>query len=205
MTFPRVIERVLAVVGALALLLLTVGAVATGIAIRRGFSARDQASAPEAWAARAIREASIPSRARALRNPLTPGPDVLAAARAHWADHCAACHANDGSGQTPLGGNMFPKPPDMRLSPSQDLTDGELYWIIKNGIRLTGMPAWGDPGDDDRDTWSLVAFIRHLPSLTAQEVEEMERLNPKSAHELAEESLEEEFLREHDGRSGEKP
>jgi len=100
---------------------------------------------------------------------------------------------------------MFPKPPDMRLSPSQDLTDGELYWIIKNGIRLTGMPAWGDPGDDDRDTWGLVAFIRHLPSLTAQEVEEMERLNPKSAHELAEESLEEEFLREHDGRSGEKP
>jgi len=205
MTDPRVIERVLAAVGVLALLLLTIGAVATGIAIRRGFSAREQPSALEAWAARAVREASIPSRARTLRNPLEAGPDVLAAARAHWADHCATCHANDGGGQTPLGGNMFPKPPDMRRSPSQDLTDGELYWIIKNGIRLTGMPAWGDPGDDDRDTWGLVTFIRHLPSLTAQEVEEMKRLNPKSAHELEEERQEEEFLREQDGRTGEKP
>jgi hypothetical protein len=93
----------------------------------------------------------------------------------------------------------------MRRGPSHDITDGELYWIIKNGIRLTGMPAWGDPGDDDRESWGLVAFIRHLPSLTAQEVEEMERLNPKSAHEIEEQRLEEEFLNEQDGRAGGNP
>ncbi len=204
MKAQRVVERVLAVVGALALLLLVVGAIATAIAMRRGFSSRDQPSALESWAARAVREASIPARARALRNPIRPEPDVVAAARAHWADHCAGCHANDGSGKTPMGKNMFPRPPDMRRNPTQDLTDGELYWTIKNGIRLTAMPAWGDPGDDDRDSWGLIAFIRHLPSLTPQEEEEMKKLNPKSVHELEEQRLEEEFLHEEDHQPGEK-
>ena len=76
---------------------------------------------------------------------------------------------------------MYPKPPDMRLPATQNLTDGELYYIIENGIRLTGMPAWGDPHfmDQDDDSWKLVLFIRHLPHITPDEIKDMESYNPK--------------------------
>lgn len=78
-----------------------------------------------------------------MKNPLQSSPEVLAEARAHWADHCAGCHGNDGRGQTPIGQSFFPRSPDMRAQRTQQLTDGELYSIIENGIRLTGCPPGG--------------------------------------------------------------
>ena len=81
----------------------------------------------------------------------------------------------------------------MRLARTQNLTDGEIYYIIHNGIRLTGMPAWGTD-ENDPDSWKLVYFIRHLPQLTPAEVKEMETLNPKSAMDRQEEHDEEDFL-----------
>jgi mono/diheme cytochrome c family protein len=92
------------------------------------------------------------------------------------------CHGNDGSIQkTPIGHGLFPKPPDLRDSPTQQLTDGELFYIIDNGVRFTGMPAFGTgtPSEaGDRQVWQLVTFIRHLPRITAAEVGWMESLNP---------------------------
>ncbi|HWZ49985.1 MAG TPA: c-type cytochrome [Granulicella sp.] len=114
---------------------------------------------------------------------------------AHWADHCTACHANNGSGDTMYGKTMYPRPPDMRQKDTQQMSDGELYYTIKNGVRLTGMPSFGDPGDDDVASWKFVVFIRHLPQLTFAEETEMQRLNPKSPDEIQEEKEEEEFLR----------
>jgi mono/diheme cytochrome c family protein len=121
---------------------------------------------------------------------------MLAHGRNHWADHCASCHANNGSGQTPMGMGLYPKPPDMRGPATQSLSDGELYYVIRNGVRMTGMPSWGRPeeGDHDQDTWMLVLFIRHLPQLTAAEEAEMEKFNPKSAAERDEEQAEDDFL-----------
>jgi mono/diheme cytochrome c family protein len=108
------------------------------------------------------------------------------------------CHANNGSGQTDIGRNLYPKAPDMRRRRTQDLTDGELFSIIKNGIRLTGMPAWGDPtGHDDEDNWKLVHFIRHLPKVTPQELDEMKSMNPVNAMEMKEEQQEKKFLEGH--------
>ncbi len=75
------------------------------------------------------------------------------------------------------------------------MSDGELYYTIKNGVRLSGMPAFGDQGDDDVDSWKLVAFIRHLPQLIPPEETEMQRLNPKSPDETREEKEEEDFLK----------
>src|SRR3979490_1153268 len=100
----------------------------------------------------------------------------MAEARAHFADHCAICHANDGSGNTEIGRNLYPRAPDMRLVATQRLTDGEIYWIIENGARLTGMPAWGDGSAQDVDTWKLVYFIRHLNHLTPDDLKEMAAL-----------------------------
>jgi mono/diheme cytochrome c family protein len=162
--------------------------------IQRGFSARDNPSAMEAYAAKMARHLSIPAWQREAKNPLAPSAALLGEARAHFADHCAICHGNDGSGKTEIGQNLYPKAPDMRQPGTQKLTDGELYSIIHNGIRLSGMPAWGAPGEDD-DSWKLVFFIRHLPHMNPQEVIEMEKFNPKSPAELLEEQEEERFLK----------
>jgi hypothetical protein len=87
----------------------------------------------------------------------------------------------------------------MRLPATQQLTDGELFYIIQNGIRLTGMPAWGTgTSHDEEDSWKLVHFIRHLPQITLEEKKAMEKLNPKSPDDLREEQEEEKFLRGED-------
>jgi mono/diheme cytochrome c family protein len=163
--------------------------------VRRGFSARDEPSWPETFIARRVRSLAVPARARNAENPLPSTPEVLADARGHFADHCAVCHANDGSGATTIGQNLYPKAPDMRQNDTQRLTDGELYYIIQNGIRLTGMPAWGSKDDErNEDSWKLVLFLRHLPDLTDDELAEMKGLNPKSLHDIEDEKRENEFL-----------
>jgi cytochrome c len=164
------------------------------VAIHHGFSARDNPSGIEKVMARTMRSLAVPSRAKYMNNSVPNTPENLQKATAHWADHCAFCHANNGSGDTEVGRNLYPKAPDMRLPDTQKLTDGELYYTIKNGIRLTGMPAWGAPGDADEDSWKLVYFIRHLPKMTAQEAEDMKKLNPQSPMEKMEEQEEEQFL-----------
>jgi mono/diheme cytochrome c family protein len=188
--------RLRSLVLGLVAVVLVVGTATGFLVVRRGFSARDEPSWVEKVIARRVRSLAVPARARNAANPLSPSPEVLAEARGHFADHCAVCHANDGSGQTEIGQSLYPKAPDMRLDDTQDLTDGELYYIIQNGIRMTGMPAWGEEGDEkDEDGWGLVHLIRRLSELTPAQLKEMEKLNPKTAHELEEERLDEEFLR----------
>ncbi len=164
------------------------------IAIHHGFSARDNPSGVEKVVARMARSLAVPSRAKKMKNPLPNTPENLHEAMAHWADHCALCHANNGSGDTEIGKNLYPKAPDMRLNDTQKLSDGEIYYTIKNGIRLTGMPAWGEPGDADDENWKLAYFVRHLPELKSDEIQDMERLNPKGPPEMQEEQQEEDFL-----------
>jgi mono/diheme cytochrome c family protein len=164
--------------------------------IRRGFSAREHPSKLETLVATTVRNMAVPAKAKQMKNPLPSTAENIAEARAHWADHCAICHANNGSGNTTIGQNLYPKAPDMRLPGTQNMTDGQLYYTIQNGIRLTGMPAWGQEGENDADSWKLVHFIRHLPQLTAEEENEMKRLNPKGPEERQEELEEEQFLNE---------
>jgi mono/diheme cytochrome c family protein len=181
------------------LLIVLVGVVSAaviGIAtIRRGFSARDSPSLMETYMAKTARRLSVPASERNAPNPVATSPEILTEALAHFADHCAICHGNDGSGKTAIGQNLYPKAPDMRLAQTQNLTDGEIYYTIHNGIRLTGMPAWGADVKDE-DSWKLVLFIRHLPQLTPAEEREMEALNPKGPGDKQEELEEEQFLNE---------
>jgi mono/diheme cytochrome c family protein len=164
------------------------------VIIRDGVSARTPPTVPESMIALTARHLAVPMAARATRNPIPPTEAALAEGRAHFADHCAGCHANDGSGKTEIGEGLYPKAPDMRSARTQDLTDGEIFYIIRNGVRLTGMPAWGDE-HDAADNWKLVHFIRHLPTITAAEVEEMQRMNPISEHERQEQKEDQEFLK----------
>lgn len=170
--------------------------------IRRGFSARDKPSAVEAFLARTARSLAVPASYHDLTNPYAPTRENIREGLEHFADHCAVCHANDGSGNTDFGRNLYPKPPDMRTGETQSKPDGEVYYIIQHGIRLSGMPAFGEKNrTDDESTWKLVHFIRHLPKLTREEIREMERLNPKSREEFEQEKLEEQFLRGQEPKS----
>jgi mono/diheme cytochrome c family protein len=201
-----------------AVLFLLVFAVALGIfvVLRHGISARDQPTQAEIFVARHLRHLAIPASARQMTSPQPSTPETVKAGMEHFADHCATCHGNDGSGDTEIGKNLYPKAPDMRKEETQSLSDGELFYIIENGVRFTGMPAWGsgkaeaagtdhDPDhaqDQDHDhdvsahdTWALVHFIRHLPKLTDDEMQQMKALNPKSPEEWEQEQQMREFLK----------
>jgi mono/diheme cytochrome c family protein len=159
-----------------------------------GFSTRTPPMKLEVIAAEGARRLALPKGASARVNPVGNSPQVLEEAAAHWADHCASCHGNDGKGKTPLGQQMYPRAPDMALQSTQRMSDGELFFIIENGVRLSGMPGWGGAAHGEEDSWKLVHFIRHLPSLTSSEIEAMEKLNPKTPDEIEEERQEQEFL-----------
>jgi mono/diheme cytochrome c family protein len=171
----KVVWFLLAIVGLVA--------VATGIWLwNLGIGTRTQPGPIETALSRSLRSAMIPVGARELPNPEPATSENVRSGLEHWADHCATCHANDGTGNTELGRSLFPPVPDMRLAETQNLSDGELFYIIENGVKLTGMPAWGTgTPEGERDSWHLVQFIRRLPSLSEAELAEMEDLNPRSA------------------------
>jgi mono/diheme cytochrome c family protein len=181
-----------------------VGLAATVAALgfaRGGVGARTPPSRLETRLARAARHVLIPRAARAAPNPVRATPEILADGRAHFADHCAVCHGNDGRGETDFGRGLSPRVPDLAAPATQELSDGELFYIIENGVRLTGMPAFGGGRDEgegghegQEESWALVHFIRHLPTITPEEVAEMEDWNPKSRKELEAQQEIERFL-----------
>jgi predicted CXXCH cytochrome family protein len=144
--------------------------------LRRGFSAADQPSALESVVSRSVRNLGIPSHARNEKNPWTGTPDTLQQARDDFVNHCAGCHGKDGDGRSGIGPNLYPKAPDLRQPKTQNLTDGEIHYIIQNGVRLTGMPALGNTHStqDDNAAWRLVLFVRSLGLAAPREKAEQE-------------------------------
>jgi predicted CXXCH cytochrome family protein len=141
-----------------------------GVLIDRGFSTGAEPSTIEKFMARTARNLAIPRKARLETNPFEPTANVLKEARESFIARCAVCHGPDGSGQTEVGRNLYPKVPDLRLPLTQNLTDGQLRYIIRNGVRLTGMPGWARPHDEQSDdSWKLVLSIRNLRQLTNEE------------------------------------
>ena len=161
----------------------------------RGVSARPEPSRIEARAALFMRGWLTPATYKGLKNPVSDTEENFVAAREHFADHCSSCHANDGGGNTEIGRSLYPKAPDMRLARTQSLSDGEIFYFIENGIRLTGMPGWstGTP-EGERASWQLVNFIRRLPKLTADDLAVMETFNPVSRQQIDDEKKVEDFL-----------
>lgn len=172
----------------LILALIGLGAVVAGVWLAAGgIGAREAPGPIETAAARRLRALAIPRAAHDLKNPARQTPETLRSGLEHFADHCAVCHANDGSGETEFGRGMYPRPPDMRRGATQSLSDGALFYIVENGVRFTGMPAWGTgTPEGEAASWHLVQFVRHLPKITAAELEEMKALNPKTADERRE-------------------
>jgi len=177
-------------------LVLITGTVITGVYLKTtGLNARGTAGVMETRIARAARRLALPRTARERKNPVPESATAIADGMAHFADHCASCHGNDGGGQTEMGRGLYPKTPDMRLPQTQALSDGELFYIIDNGVRFTGMPAFGTGTEAGAEsTWRLVHFVRRLPRLTADELQRMETMNPRSPEEIRQEIEEQQFL-----------
>ena len=161
-----------------------------------GFDARAEPGRFETAVALRLRKMAIPGEARNRKNPEPLTEEHFRSGLAHFADHCATCHSNDGSGTTEIGRGLYPKPPDMRLARTQGLTDGQLFYIIEHGVPLTGMPGFGTSSPEgEKATWHLVQFIRRLPKLTEEELEHMAELNPMGIEAWLQRLEAEEFLR----------
>jgi mono/diheme cytochrome c family protein len=186
--FTRILLMALALVGGCAIIV-GVWLVAGGV------SARPEPGRMETVLARRVRSFAIHRSARERQNPVEMTAQSLRSGMAHFADHCASCHGNDGSGDTEMGRGLYPRSPDMRKDATQALSDSELFYIIENGVRLTGMPAWGNgTPEGEQASWHLVQFVRHLPKLTEGELAEMSTMNPKSPDEWREEEKARRFL-----------
>ncbi len=103
---------------------------------------------------------SIPGAAKKAKNPVKATPDALASGTKYYSENCAVCHGNDGAGRTNPAKGLSPDVPDLRATPVQKLTDGEIFYLIRNGIRFTGMPGWDF---QDQEIWKLVLVTRQLP------------------------------------------
>jgi predicted CXXCH cytochrome family protein len=104
---------------------------------------------------------SVPSEARHAVNPIGKDPADIAAGKDLFTQKCETCHAYDGGGRTEIGAGAYPRPPVLK-DVRGTLTDGEIFYHIRNGIRNTAMPAWNLP---DRQIWQLVSYLRHLPTV----------------------------------------
>jgi predicted CXXCH cytochrome family protein len=147
-----------------------IGAVLAISAILRGFRATSEPSRLEAVVARTARDWAIPGRPRHEKNPLKLTSENLREGREEFLARCASCHGHDGSGLTDMGRSLYPRTPDLRSNQTQNLSDGEIHYIIANGVQLTGMPAWSNPHQERNvSAWNLVLFIRSLRPLAREE------------------------------------
>jgi predicted CXXCH cytochrome family protein len=155
--------------------------------IHRGFRATTEPSPLEGAIATRIRNLAIPRNARRERNPLEPSAENQQAGRELFLARCANCHGIDGTGLTPIGRGLYPRAPNLRSAETQSLSDGEIHYIIENGVQLTGMPAWGSPHQKTSEIWQLIIFIRNMRPLTAGE-EQAQQVALNSAHYLGSQS-----------------
>ena len=143
-----------------AVLLIGVCATLYAFLASEGLSARRKPGDFEYAIANRMLAISIPATVKARKSPIQSTPEILTEAKKQYMEHCAVCHAENGSGKTQTAAGMSPEVPDLRADHIQKLTDGELFYIINNGVRFTGMPGWDLP---EHHNWALVALIRQLP------------------------------------------
>jgi mono/diheme cytochrome c family protein len=153
-------------VAALALLVLVGGATVIYLGVYNVAASEPHWPATR-WLIETVRVRSIKAHAAGIVAPADLGTQTrIVAGTSHFSDHCVVCHAGPGVEADDMAEGMYPKPPALADAAKQ-YTPGELFWILKNGIKMTAMPSWGDHSDDD--LWNTVAFIEKLPGMTHEE------------------------------------
>src|SRR6202521_3321574 len=150
-------RKVIKIVGACALVMVALAVGLYVLVMWEGSSAREDAPALEASVAQWLLHYTVPATVRAMKNPLDGAADSSDVEAGHevYTKKCEICHANDGGGKTEIGSGQYPRPPDLRSADVQRMSDGEIFYHLKNGIRHTGMPGWTLP---DRTLWKLSAY-----------------------------------------------
>jgi len=153
------------------ILVLATGVVNMGADVKPGLIERTLAP----WA----RDRSVEKRTPTEKDPYAGNPAAIAVGFDHYRENCVMCHGAPGVTGAELSKGINPRAPS--LGKGEDDTDGELFWVIKHGIRMTAMPAFG-PTHTDEEIWKIVAFIRHLPDLTKEERDSLQAATGEQAH-----------------------
>jgi len=155
-------------------LLVVVGAAAVVVTGSFNTAATEQPSRLEKRIAGFALDRSVAKRATHRKNPHATTPDVLREGLEEYRENCLVCHGAPGVDAGAIGSGLNPAPPDLTVPSVQARSDGELFWLTAQGIRLTGMPAFAPTHSED-ELWKVVAFLRHLPELTDAEERELAR------------------------------
>jgi mono/diheme cytochrome c family protein len=157
--------RLLALIGVLAIIV----AVAVAAFFFGGFysiAATEQDSPPVAWALIHVREASIDRHATTTPPSGLDDPAMVKAGAHAFAERgCANCHGGPGVSWAKFSEGLNPAPPDLK-DVVGELAPRELFWVVKNGIKMTGMPGFGAIGVSDQEIWSITAFLKKLPTVS---------------------------------------
>ena len=131
---------------------------------------------PVYWLLEELRDRSVAARAKDIVIPKDlDEPKRISAGAGQYAEMCSGCHLAPGMKRTEISRGLYPRPPELRRE--SDLTPAEQFWIIKHGVKMTGMPAWGITHDDEL-LWDVVAFLRKLPELTAEQYQALVKSAP---------------------------
>jgi mono/diheme cytochrome c family protein len=129
------------------------------------------------WLLQTIRGRAVAMRSRDIVVPNDLGDaNRISKGAGQYAEMCSGCHLAPGMKRTEISRGLYPRAPELRRK--TDLTPAEQFWIVKHGVKMTGMPAWGVTHDDDL-LWDVVAFVRKLPELTPEQYETLVKNAPK--------------------------
>lgn len=168
------------------ILLIAAGAAAIVFTGSFNTSAEDPPSKMERRLAEFALNKSVARRAPNRKNPLPATPETLRGGLAHFRENCVICHGAPGVDPGEIGQGLNPGAPDLTLPRVQARTDGQLYWLVDEGIRMTGMPAFG-PTHGENELWQIVAFLRHLPEITEEEKAQLKGKRQEAEHHHQEE------------------
>jgi mono/diheme cytochrome c family protein len=157
--------RILAVIGALAIIV----AIGASVFFFGGFysvAGTAEDSSAVTWALTRVRTASIDRHAQDQPpNSINEAASVQAGAKAFAAQGCPTCHGGPGVSWAKFSEGLHPDPPDLK-EVVDDISPAQLFWVVKNGINMTGMPSFAQAGAKDEEIWSIVAFLKKLPSVS---------------------------------------
>lgn len=129
------------------------------------------------WVLNETRENSVSSRAASIEVPALDGEKQLTEGFRSFREMCAICHTPPGDTVSPTAKGLNPEPPDLAKR-AEHMSEAELFWVIKNGVRMTGMPAWG-PTHKDPELWNIVAFVKTLPEMSTLDYLMLDQESPK--------------------------
>ena len=122
------------------------------------------------WVMETFRDHAIKAHAADIRVPPLDDAALIADGAEHYSGMCTGCHLAPGIEDSEIRPGLYPQPP--KLAEASDLSPAEMFWVIKHGVKMTAMPAWGNR-HDDQAIWGMVAFLQKLPSLSAAQYAEM--------------------------------